>query len=162
MSGSSELQEERSHTPEQGLVGMIVDEVSFDVERGKISEFARATSAKDLVHTDRREAERRQLSDVAATATHVVVSGHYRSQAAMLDKLGLELSRVVVGGTGWEYVRPLVAGDALTGRRVVTGDSQKTTSQGKTLRILTLETTFRDQYGSVAVRQQETIIERGR
>jgi len=102
------------------------------------------------------------LSDVAATATHVVVSGHYRSQAAMLDKLGLELSRVVVGGTGWEYVRPLVAGDALTGRRVVTGDSQKTTSQGKTLRILTLETTFRDQHGSVAVRQQETIIERGR
>lgn len=153
---------ERSSTPPQALVGTIVDEVRFVVEQGKISEFARATSAQDPVHSDRREAERRRLSDVAATATHVVVSDHYRSQATMVEKLGLELSRVVVGGTGWEYLRPLVAGDALTGRRVVIGDSGKTTSKGQALRILILESTFRDQQGSVVVRQQETIIERGR
>ena len=144
------------------LVGTIVDEVAFDVERGKIAEFARATGAHDAVHTDRREAERRHLPDVAATATHVVVAGHHRSAQSMLETLGLDLPRVMVGGTSWDYVRPLVAGDSLTGRRVVTGDVTKTSSSGSPLRILTLETEYRDRDGQVAVRQQETILERGR
>lgn len=144
------------------LVGTVVDEVAFDVERGKITEFARATGAGDAVHTDRREAERRQLRDVAATATHVVVAGHHRSAQDMLDRLGLELARVMVGGTSWEYARPLVAGDSLTGRRTVTGDVAKTSSSGAPLRIITLETEYRDRDGRVAVRQQETILERGR
>ncbi|GAA1365176.1 MaoC family dehydratase N-terminal domain-containing protein [Arthrobacter rhombi] len=144
------------------LVGTVVDEVAFDVERGKIAEFAHATGVDDPIHTDRREAQRRQLPDVAATATHVVVAGHHRSQSAMLDTLGLELARVVVGKTGWEYIRPLVAGDSLTGQRVVTGDEAKTSSNGSPLRIITLHTDYRDRGGNVVVRQQETIIERGR
>jgi hypothetical protein len=145
-----------------GQVGTVVDEVAFEVERGKIAEFSRAIRGQDPVHTDRREAQRRGLSDVAATATHVVVAGHHRSQAALLETLGLELSRVVVGGTSWEYSRPLVAGDSLTGRRVVTADATKTTSSGSTLRVITLQTEFRDQHGRLAVRQLETILERGR
>lgn len=153
---------QRAETASTSLVGTIVDEVAFDVERGKISEFVRATGAQDLAHTERREAQRRGLPDVAATATHVVVAGHHRSQSAMLETLGLELARVVVGGTSWEYSRPLVAGDALTGRRVVIGDETKSTSSGSTLRIITLQTDYRDQGGLVAVRQQETILERGR
>lgn len=144
------------------LVGTVVDEVAFDVERGKVAEFARATGAQDPVHTDRREAQRRQLPDVAATATHVVVAGHHRSATAMLDRLGLDLPRVMVGGTSWEYTRPLVAGDSLTGRRTVTADVTKTSSSGTALRIITLETEYRDRDGLVAVRQQETILERGR
>jgi acyl dehydratase len=145
-----------------GQVGTVVDEVTVEVERGKIAEFSRAAHVRDAVHTDQREAQRRGLSDVAATATHVVVAGHHRSQAALLETLGLELSRVVVGGTSWEYSRPLVAGDSLTGRRVVTGDATKTTSSGSMLRVITLQTEFRDQHGRLAVRQLETILERGR
>jgi acyl dehydratase len=145
-----------------GQVGTVVDEVTFEVERGKIAEFSRAAHVQDAVHTDRREAQRRGLSEVAATATHVVVAGHHRSQEALLETLGLELSRVMVGGTSWEYSRPLVAGDSLTGRRIVTGDEARTTSSGSTLRIITLQTEFRDQHGRLAVRQLETILERGR
>jgi hypothetical protein len=153
---------DRAKAAGTSLIGTVVDEVAFEVERGKVAEFARATGAKDIVHTDRREAQRRGLPEVAATATHVVVAGHHRSQAALLEKLGLELTRVVVGGASWEYSRPLVAGDSLTGRRIVTGDETKTTSSGSTLRVITLQTDYRDQDGHVAVRQQETILERGR
>jgi hypothetical protein len=153
---------ERTEPTGESLVGMVVDEVAFEVERGKIAEFAKATGVQDAVHTDRREAQRRGLHDVAATATHVVVAGHHRSQSAMLAKLGLELARVVVGGTSWEYSRPLVAGDSLTGRRLVTDDETKVTASGSVLRIIMLQTDYRDQDGRVVVRQQETILERGR
>ncbi|TGD37022.1 FAS1-like dehydratase domain-containing protein [Brevibacterium aurantiacum] len=141
--------------------GMIIDEVSFTVERGKILEFARASHASDRIHTSPDEAARRGLSETAATATHVVAAGHHRSQADMLDRLGLNIARVVVGGTGWRYHRPLVAGDELTGTRVLVSDEAKTSRSGRRLRIITLNTDFRLANGTVAVSQRETLIERG-
>jgi hypothetical protein len=86
------------------LVGTEVDTVRFDVEGGQVREFACATSAADLVHTDPREAQVRWHADVPAT--HMVVSGHYRDQRAFVAALGLDLRRIVVGstaptGAGW-------------------------------------------------------------
>src|SRR5881296_3146757 len=124
------------------LVGTVVDTVRFDVERGKIREFARATGAADLVHTDRREAQAHGHADVLATATHVVVSGHYRDQRAVVAALGLDLRRVVVGSTAWEYARPLRASDTLTGTRKVVGDETREGTRGGTMRLVTLETEY--------------------
>ena len=143
------------------LIGTVVDTARFDVERGKIREFARATGAADLVHTDPREAQARGHPDVLATATHVVVSGHYRDQRAVVAALGLDLRRIVVGSTAWEYARPLRAGDTLSGTRRVAGDEIRVGRRGGTMRLVTLETEYVDSDGAVAVRQFEVLIERG-
>jgi acyl dehydratase len=142
------------------LVGTVVDTVHFDVERGKIREFARATSAADLVHTDPREAQARGHADVLATATHVVVSGHYRDQRAFVAALGLDLRRIVVGSTSWEYARPVRAGDTLSGTRRLVGDETRAGKRGGTMRLVTLETEYVDGDGAVTVRQREVLIER--
>src|SRR3979411_629004 len=94
-------------------IGDVVDEVAFDVERGKISEFARATFTAEPAHTDRAAAQAAGFTDVLATPTHVVVAGHHRDQRGFVAKLGLALERVVVGSTTWQYLRPLMAGDCL-------------------------------------------------
>ncbi|MGC4938490.1 FAS1-like dehydratase domain-containing protein [Kribbella sp. DT2] len=133
------------------LVGTVVDVVPFAVERGKIAEFARATRASDPRHHG---------PDALATATHVVTAGHHRDQTAFVEKLGLELGRVVVGSVSWEYVRPLRAGDSVTGTRTVIADERRTGRQG-TMRVVTLETVYVDATGAVAVRQREVLIERG-
>ena len=143
------------------LVGTIVDEVAFDVERGKIAEFARATFASDPVHTDPVAAARAGHPDVLATATHVVVAGHHRDQRAFVRRLGLALERVVVGGVRWTYERPLRAGDSLRGVRRVIADTEREGSRGGRMRIITLETDFRDASDLSVVRVEETIIERG-
>ena len=143
------------------LVGTVVDTARFDVERGKIREFAHATGAADLVHTDPREAQARGHADMLATATHVVVSGHYRDQRAVVAALGLDLRRIVVGSTAWEYARPLRAGDTLSGTRRVAGDEIRVGRRGGTMRLVTLETEYVDSDGVVAVRQLEVLIERG-
>lgn len=134
----------------------IVDEVAFDVERGKILEFARATLARDPVHTDRDTARAAGFPDVLATPTHVVVAGHHRDQRGFVDKLGLAFERVVVGSVTWTYLRPLHAAEHLTGVRRVVDDVRK-----KSLRIVTLETEYTDRHGEVAVRVREALIERG-
>lgn len=133
-----------------------LDEVAFDVERGKIREFTRATGATDPVHTDRDAARRAGFDDVPATATHVVVAGHHRDQRAFVAELGLAFERVVVGSVKWIYHRPLLAGDALRGVRRVAEDVHK-----KGMRFVTLETEYLDAGGKPVVVLRETLIERG-
>lgn len=145
----------------EGLIGTVVDEVDFDIERGKIAEFSRASATSDPVHVDRVAARATGFDDVPATPTHVVVSGHQRDQRAVLDKLGLALDRVVVGSVKWQYLRPLQGGETVRGVRRVTGDEQREGKRGGAMRLVTLETEYTDTAGTAAVRQQEVLIERG-
>jgi hypothetical protein len=146
---------------EHSLVGTEVDRVEFDVERGKIREFALATRAEDLVHVDRATALGRGHEDVLATATHVVTSGHYRDQQGFVSTLGMDIRRIVVGSTSWEYLRPPRAGDFLSGVRTVVADETRAGSSGGTMRLVTLETDYTDPAGELVVRQREVLIERG-
>ncbi|WP_329045026.1 MaoC family dehydratase N-terminal domain-containing protein [Amycolatopsis sp. NBC_01488] len=133
-----------------------VDEVTFDVEQGKILEFARATFAEDPVHVSQKAAQTAGFPRVPATPTHVVVAGHHRDQRGFVEKVGLAFERVVVGSVKWTYLRPLLAGDRLHGVRRVVGDRRK-----GALRIVTLETDYVDTAGESVVCVRETLIERG-
>jgi acyl dehydratase len=142
------------------LPGEILDIVEIPVERGKIREFARSTFVTDAVHTDATAAEAAGFAAVPATATHSVVTGHYRDQRAFVETLGLALDRIVVGQVSWEYGRPLLAGDRLTATRTVEIDESREGRSGR-MRIVTLRTEFVDQAGDVALVQREVLIERG-
>ncbi|AMM21860.1 acyl dehydratase [Frondihabitans sp. PAMC 28766] len=133
-------------------VGDAVDEVEFDVERGKIREFARASFTEDTVHTG-------PGSDALATLTHTAVTAHLRDQRGFVAALGLDIHRIVVGSCSWSYRRPLAAGDRLTATRRVLSDETREGASG-TMRLVTLETEFTDQDGEVPVTFREVLIER--
>ncbi|MDT2004028.1 MaoC family dehydratase [Rhodococcus opacus] len=139
----------------------VVDRVEYDVERGKIREFTRATFTTDPVHTDRNAARTAGFDEAPATLTHTVIAGHQRDQRAFVDSLGLALERVVVGSVTWTYLRPLTAGDHVVGTRRVVDDVQREGKRGGTMRIVTLETEYVDADGAPVVRLEEVLIERG-
>jgi acyl dehydratase len=128
---------------ERPATGVLVDEVEFPVEEGKVMEFARAVGDADL-------------EQVGLTFT--AVAGHWRDQAAMVELLGLDLRRIVVGGSEWEYHAPFEVGDRLCGRRVVTNVQEKPGARG-TMTIVTLETRYHLADGQLAVVQRDTVIE---
>jgi acyl dehydratase len=142
--------------------GTLVDEVEIEVERGKIREFVRSTGTTDPVHTDVAAADAAGFEGLAATLTHVVVTGHQRDQHAFVNALGLDIARVVVGSVAWSYERPLVAGDRLVARRTVADDVTRPSRGGGTNRLVTLETEFAAPDGAVVARQREVLVERGR
>ncbi len=142
-------------------VGTVLDVVSFEVEAGKVREFARATHAEHPVHTDAEAASAAGFSSIPATPTHVVVAGHHRNQQEFVAALGLAIERVVVGSVEWDYTRPLVIGDRLTGTRRVVDDTTRDGRRGGTMRLVTLETSWVDDTGETAVTQREVLIERG-
>ncbi|MBQ0923512.1 FAS1-like dehydratase domain-containing protein [Saccharopolyspora endophytica] len=145
----------------ESLVGLVVDEVEFEVERGKVGEFARATFARDPVHTDVRAAREAGFGSMLATPTHVVVAGHQRDQRALVERLGVALERIVVGSVKWRYARPLQVGDALRGVRRVVGEERREGKRGGSMRLITLETEYVDVLGATVVTQRETLIEKG-
>jgi hydroxyacyl-ACP dehydratase HTD2-like protein with hotdog domain len=124
-------------------VGLVVDEVEFPIEEGKLMEFARAVGGGD---------------PGAVPLTFTAVAGHWREQAAMVELLELDLRRIVVGGSEWEYHAPCQVGDRLRGRRLLTGVEEKHGARG-TLTVLTLETRFHRADGELAVVQRDTVIE---
>ncbi|WP_454174826.1 FAS1-like dehydratase domain-containing protein [Gordonia sputi] len=141
--------------------GSILDEVSVEIEAGKIREFATATRTTDPVHTDLAEAAESGFTALPATPTHVVVAGHHRNQHGFVAALGMDIARVVVGSVEWEYHRPLVAGDRVTGTRRIVEDTTRDGKRGGTMRLVTLETTWVDDEGKTAITQREVLIERG-
>lgn len=140
--------------------GTLVDDVTLEVEAGKIREFARATGAQDSVHSDDAAAHARGFAAPLATLTHSVAVSHVRDQQAFVEALGLDIRRVVVGEVSWRYARPLLGGDRLRATRRVVSDETREGSSGR-LRLLTLETQFTDDTGAVAVAVREVLIERG-
>lgn len=126
-------------------VGLVVDSVSFPIEEGKLREFALASGADpDAV-----------LAAGVLPPTFAAVAGHWRDQAAMVHVLGLDIRRVVVGASEWEYGARSWIGDRLTGDRVVT---EVQTKAGGML-LITLTSTLRRGDGERAVTQRDTIIE---
>ncbi|GAB3688515.1 FAS1-like dehydratase domain-containing protein [Saccharopolyspora tripterygii] len=145
----------------ESLVGLVVDEVEFEVERGKVGEFAKATFVRDLVHTDPNVTRESGFGSMLATPTHVVVAGHQRDQRSLVERLGVALERIVVGSVKWRYHRPLQVGDELRGKRRVVGDERREGKRGGSMRLITLETEYVDVLDATVVTQRETLIEKG-
>jgi hypothetical protein len=124
-------------------VGLVVDEVDFPVEEGKVREFRRAAGDGD--------GDRLPL-------TFATVAGHWRDQAAMVELLGLDLPRIVVGGSEWEYHAPVGVGDRLRGARVVKAVAERDGARGP-MTIITLETRLHRGDGQLAIVQRDTVIE---
>jgi hypothetical protein len=126
-------------------VGLVVDSVSFPVEEGKVREFVIASGGDpDVV-----------LAAAVLPPTFAAVAGHWRDQAAMVRVLDLDIRRVVVGASEWEYGASAWIGDRLSGDRVVTDVEVKTSG----MLLITLTTTLRKDDGEVAVTQRDTIIQ---
>ncbi len=140
--------------------GTVLDQVSFGVEPGKVREFARATHAADPVYTDADAATSAGFPSIPATPTHVVVAGHHRDQQQFVRDLGLAIERIVVGSVEWEYHRPLLVGDHVTGTRRVVDDTTREGKRGGTMRLVTLQTEWVDQHGDTVITQREVLIER--
>ncbi len=92
------------------------------VGREKVREFARAVFADAPQHTDVEAARAAGYADVVAPPTFaMVIQDQTLQQLLALDDSGIELSRTIHAEQKFQYSRPIVAGDELTGQLQVTG-----------------------------------------
>lgn len=92
------------------------------VGREKVREFARAVFADAPLHTDLDAARALGYADVVAPPTFaMVIQDHTLQQLLAEPDSGIVLARTIHAEQRFQYSRPIVAGDELTGQLKVTG-----------------------------------------
>ncbi len=144
-------------------IGRDLGEAHFRVDESKVRELATALLDDDPVYTDEGAARAAGFDGIPVPLTASVLVA-FSTPGGLIGPaldLGMEVGRLLHGGSEWDYLRPLRVGDELTGRVVVADVTQREGSRGGAMTLVVLETEFRDAAGAPVLRRRETWIERG-
>jgi acyl dehydratase len=98
----------------QSLKGKTYPELTFEVERDRVNQFAMAVGEDDARFTDPQTARAEGFPEQLAFPTFPTVLQILTSAQVVVDEqLGLDYSRVVHGEQAYEWRRPIVVGDRL-------------------------------------------------
>ena len=142
----------------------------FEVEKGKIAEFAMAVSQKDApekvnpVYTDEKAAQQAGYPGIVIPPTFPT-SVMFRTGGGLMgvvNALGIDLARLLHTEEEYEYLGSVCAGDALTCRMKVVDmyDKAQEDRPGKVMEFTVVETEMRNQRGELVIKARSTLVER--
>lgn len=142
---------------DQSLIGYQFPSFRFKVEEGKVAEFAKAILCSDACYFDPVVAQQQGYAAQPAPPTFSTVILHWQPLQEG-NPLNLDLSRVLAGGNEWEYLRPVIAGEAFTVRSHIADVTHKQGAKGK-MTLIVREMAFYDEHEQLALIARSTIIE---
>jgi acyl dehydratase len=141
----------------QSLKGKEYQQISFTVERDRVTQFAEAIGEDDPICRDAAAAKEAGFDEQVAPPTFATVLQIMTSGQAVLDpELGLDYSRVVHGEQEYEWRRPLVVGDVLKATPRIADIYTKKSNE-----FLVTEAEIKDARGETVVVARSTLISRG-
>lgn len=135
----------------------------FEIQAGKVEEFARAVGDDNPAHRDGESAREQGFQGVPAplTFTRVGFFPRYRpegvSELRPFD-LGFAAERQLHGEQEYEYERPLLVGDVLAGTITLT-DVYQRDGTGGTLTFAEFEIEYRDAEDELVLVERSSVIE---
>ena len=132
----------------QQAIGLEGEPVTTDVEKGAIIKFAQAIGDDNPVFNDEEAARKSKFGGLVAPPTFL------RSVGAGRPELPFELpfTRVLDGGSDWEYFHPVRVGDRISAT-VRIADMVERTGRLGLMVIVTTVTTYTNQFGQVVATQ---------
>lgn len=148
----------------ESMVGTSVRTVeNLRVEWSKIDEMARAIRDDNPAHRDPDAAANQGYEAVPAPLMYPMTAlfERYQMNGGPLHAFdfGMDQRFKVLGEQSYEYERPMVEGDVLTGETTLADVYQRDGSRGGTLTFAVLETEYRDEEAALVVTERRTIIE---
>ena len=145
-------------------LGVEGPETTLEVTSTGCRMFARAVGHTDPVFYDRQVARDRGYRDVLAPPGFLGIPVYgpgapevNGSHAEGGERLNVPYKRRLNGGTTYEYVEPVAAGDVLTSRSQI-GDYQEREGSIGPMLIVYRETTYRRPGGDIVARVRGTVI----
>ena len=142
------------------LIGMTLDTIVFNVEEGAIQRYAQAIGDPNPLYNDpdfaRKTKYGRLLAPPGFTGWPIKAGRLSERLIGSLAKAGAP-SRLLDGGIEFEFIEPIGAGDVLTATTKIANITERETRLGKTM-FTTLETTFVNKKGDLALKSQSTFI----
>jgi len=144
------------------LIGVSSQTVVFKVEEGAIQRYAQAIGDPNPLYNDpdfvSKTKHGRLLAPPGFTGWPVEPGPlPVFKLVESLEKAGAP-PRLLDGGVEFEFIEPVGAGDVLSSTTEVANITERETRMGKTL-FTTVETTFVNQKGNVALKSRSTFIQ---
>jgi acyl dehydratase len=142
------------------LIDVTLETIVFKVEEGAIQRYAKAIGDLNPLFNEPDFASKtkygRLLAPPGFTGWPVKAGLDMFKLVESLVKAGAP-SRLLDGGVEFEFFEPVGAGDLLTATTKIANMTERETRLGKTI-FTTLETTFVNQKGNVALKSRSTLI----
>ena len=137
----------------QQAMGQETDPITTEVERGAIIKFARAIGDDNPLFNDEAAARSTRYGGLIAPPTFL------RSVNSPRPELPFELpfTRMLDGGSDWEYFEAVRPGDHITSVAQITNISERTGRLGAMV-FMTVVLTYRNQLDQVVATQTNTMI----
>ncbi|MBP7583834.1 MAG: MaoC family dehydratase N-terminal domain-containing protein [Spirochaetes bacterium] len=142
-------------------VGMEFAPIVWEVERGKIREFALAIGDTNPIYHDREEARKAGYRDCPAPPTFLTVPMLWSgSMPVMIDALKINFFMVLHGEEEYEYYQDIYPGDVITGTPRVTKMEEKTSKSGSKMDMISVEVVYTNQKNERVARSRSLLVER--
>ena len=137
----------------QQCIGQESAPVTTKVEKGAIIKFAQAIGDDNPLFNDEAAARSSRYGGLIAPPTFL------RSVSSLRPELPFELplTRMLDGGSDWEYFEPIRPGDHITSTGRITEITERAGRLGAMV-FMTVVFTYRNQFDQVAVTQTNTSI----
>ena len=141
----------------QSLKGKAYQEISFEVERDRVTQFSLAVGEDDPRFLEDGAARAEGFPEQLAFPTFPTTIGILASAQVVTDsELGLDYTRVVHGEQEFEWRRPIVVGDVLTATPRIADVYVKGPNE-----LLVIEAEITDADGEVVCVARSTLLSRG-
>jgi acyl dehydratase len=132
-------------------IGKVSEPRTYEVERGAIRRFAEAIGDPNPLFNSEREARKSRFGGMIATPTFC------RSMGAPIPDIKLDMPtfRGLDGGSEWEYLAPIRAGDRITVQSKLV-DLREAAGRLGPMVFSVVETTYTNQFGEVCAIQRAT------
>ena len=136
-----------------------------ELGRASIRYFALAIGDYNPLYVDRGEANRAGYRDVIAPPTLIAETNQYmigprNDEGYMGHGWGIEIpdTRLVRGGNEYEFFQPMHPDDVITATWEIVDATERTTSKGVDMLIVTSRATYTNQRGEKLMTNTETLI----
>jgi len=143
------------------MIGQPLAPTTFEVERGKIREFASAIGDENPIYHDVASAQAAGYSDIPIPPTFPTTFNFWgkRAKDAPAEDLGIPLARVLHGEEEYTDLAPIYPGDTVTGVRSMKNVEEKQGRSG-TMEIVSMETLYTNQHGQEVLKVRSSIVVR--
>jgi len=150
--------------------GMVFAPFTFEVEKGKIAEFAMAVSQAENkaqvkpIYVDANAAKAAGYGDIVPPPTFQNSFSNWSGEGIIpkLEELNINIGRMLHGEEEYEYFALIHPGDVITGTSRVADvyEKEKKGKPGKFMEFTVFETELKNQHGELVIRSRSILVER--
>lgn len=127
------------------ILGKEYPPFEFPIERGKIREMAAAVDDDNPIYHDPEYARKTRFGGIIAPPNFAVVSGFWGNWDEVMADLDRKPGHTGHAEDEYIYLKPVLAGETLTGRHKIAEVYEKTGKKGGKIIFVVIETTFYNQ-----------------